>query len=163
MKKLALVVDTNVLIDFRTQPKDGAAREFMTFALCHSDEIRLGAAAHSLKDVFCIVERDLKRQSAISGAFDPEAAGIAARRSAWATIEQLTGSIEVVGSDYMDALLAAKYRGLHDYYEDNLVIAACRRMKADALVTSDQALLKHAPVLALTPADALKWLRTELD
>lgn len=156
----ALVVDTNVLVDFRTMPKGNESRAFMTWALCHG--VRLGVAAHSLKDMFNIVERDLKRQNAFDGAIDPEAAGAAAREAAWATVRLLIEKLEVIGSDYMDAFLAAKYQPLHDYYEDNLVIAACHRMKADALVTNDRKLIRHAPVLAMTPGDALKLLEVEL-
>lgn len=156
----ALVVDSNVLIDFRAMPKGNDSRAFMTWALRHG--VRLGVASHSLKDVFNVVERDLKRQNALAGGISPESAGAAAREVAWATVRLLIGKLEVVGSDYMDALLATKFQPLHDYYEDNLVIAACHRMKADALVTNDQKLIRHAPVLAMTPGDALKWLEVKL-
>jgi len=156
----ALVVDSNVLIDFRTMPKGNDSRAFMTWALRHG--VRLGVASHSLKDVFNVVERDLKRQNALAGGINHEAAGAAAREVAWATVRLLIDKLEVVGSDYMDALLATKFQPLHDYYEDNLVIAACHRMKADALVTNDQKLIRHAPVLAMKPGDALKWLEVKL-
>ena len=156
----ALVVDSNVLIDFRTMPKEHESRAFMSWALSH--DVRIGVASHSLKDVFNMVERSLKRQNAIDAKIDPEVAGIAAREAAWTTIELLVDAVEIVGSDYMDALLATKYRPLHDFYEDNLVVAACHRMKADALVTNDRQLIRHAPVLTMTPGDALKWLQTEL-
>ncbi len=160
MERPALIVDTNVLIDFRTQPKGDESRSFMTWAIRH--DIRLGVAAHSLKDVFNVVERDLKRQNLADPVIPPESVGAAARVSAWATISLLLEKMEVVGSDYMDALLATKYRNLHDYYEDNLVVAAYHRMKADALVTNDQKLIEHAPVLVMTPGDALRWLQVEL-
>lgn len=156
----ALLVDSNVWIDFRTQPQGDPARSFVTWCLAH--DVRLGIAAHSLKDVFNVVERDLKRLGAADPKASPEAVGAAAREVAWATVKQLVDTVEVVGSDYMDALLATKYRNLHDFYEDNLIIAACHRMKADALVTSDRKLIGHAPILAMTPADAQKWLEIEL-
>ena len=46
--------------------------------------------------------------------------------------------------------------------EDNLVVAAAQRADATYLVTNDEALIKHAPVAALAPADALALLKATL-
>ena len=87
-----------------------------------------------------------------------ESAGRAARAAAWAAVSHILEIAEVVGSDYIDAYIAAKERVFHDYYEDNLVVAAARRMKADLLVTNDAALLKHSSVAALPLDRATEWL-----
>ena len=83
----------------------------------------------------------------------------AARAAGWAVIDHILERVELVGSDYTDAYISGKYRRLHDFYEDNLVIAAAERMGADALVTNDRALIKHAPVAAMTPSVAIEWLK----
>lgn len=40
---------------------------------------------------------------------------------------------------------------LHRDYEDNLVLAACKRAQVDYLVTNDRKLLEHADLAAKTP------------
>lgn len=51
--------------------------------------------------------------------------------------------------------LARKYQRINEDFEDCLVLAAAQRAKADFLVTSDEALLRHAPVTALSVDDLL--------
>ena len=43
--------------------------------------------------------------------------------------------------------------------EDDLLLAAAARVDADYVVTSDRALLRHAPVACLDPADMRALLR----
>ncbi|MFR1638350.1 MAG: hypothetical protein ACLSVD_03740 [Eggerthellaceae bacterium] len=42
------------------------------------------------------------------------------------------------------------------------MVAAAQRADATYLVTNDEALIKHAPVAALAPADALALLKATL-
>ena len=58
-----------------------------------------------------------------------------------------------------EALRAMTYRDLHDDFEDDLLLAAAARVDADYVVTSDRALLRHAPVACLDPADMRALLR----
>ena len=161
MTSPALLLDTNVWHDFEMgEDSDRKSSELVLWALAH--DVRLGIAAHSLKDLFTLIERDLKAENRKYPLIEAEQSGSAARAVAWGALASIIEHVEIIGSDYMDAYLALKYRTLHDYYEDNLVIAACERMKADVLVTSDQKLLKHAPVLCMTPAAALGWLQIKL-
>ena len=153
----SLLLDTNVWFEYEMgDAPERKSSELVLWAITH--DTRLGIAAHSLKDLFCLIERDLKRRSVNDS---PASSGPAARAAAWGALTALRDNVEIIGSDFMDAYLGMKYRGLHDYYEDNLVIAACERMKADVLVTNDQKLIKHAPVLAKTPAETLEWLRVK--
>lgn len=55
-----------------------------------------------------------------------------------------------VGADSSDVWLVRKYQRIHADFEDCMVLAAAQRAKADYLVTSDEALLRHAPVAALS-------------
>lgn len=58
-------------------------------------------------------------------------------------------------SRFLGVQLARKYQRTHEDFEDCLVLAAAQRVKADFLVTSDEALLHHAPVAALSVDDFL--------
>lgn len=152
----ALLIDTNVWLDIEYGERGGWPTEFLIAA--RMADARLGIAAHSLKDVYYLIQRKIKLDDQRAGGVDPQRSAAAARAAAWAVVEHILEVVEVVGSDYLDAHLATKQRRIHDDYEDDLVIAAAMRMKADLLVTSDQALLKHAPIAALTPQDAIPWL-----
>ena len=161
MKAPALLLDTNVWVDLQLPGENSDdVRSFFHAAWRH--EARLGIAAHSLKDVFTIIERRIKQLENNERKMDPEHAGPAARAAAWAAVGHIIERAEVVGSDYMDAHLAVKDRVFHDFYEDNLVVSAARRMEADLLVTSDRSLLKHAPVASLTPARAVEWMEARV-
>ena len=178
MTRPALLIDTNVWLDVEFGERGGWPTEFLV--ACRMADARMGIAAHSLNDIFYLIQRRLKLDRQRMGRDDlrlgvdgqqlgdgqrrgrrrddPESIAPAARIAAWAVVEHILEVAEVVGSDYMDALLATKHRSIHDDYEDDLVIAAAMRMNADLLVTSDQALIRHAPIAALTPQDSIHWL-----
>ena len=158
MTRPALLVDTNVWLDVEFGERGGWPTEFLIAA--RLADARMGIAAHSLKDVYYLIQRRIKLDDQRLGGVDPQRSASAARIAAWAVVEHILEVAEVVGSDYMDAHLATKHRCVHDDYEDDLIIAAAIRMKADLLVTSDQALIKHAPIAALTPQDATHWLES---
>ena len=157
MTRPALLIDTNVWLDIEFGERGAWPTEFL-IAVRMADA-RMGIAAHSLKDIHYLIQRKIKLDDQRLGAADPQRSAAAARVAAWAVVEHIMEFAEVVGSDYMDAHLATKYRRVHDDYEDDLIIAAAMRMKADLLVTSDQALIKHAPIAALSPQDAIHWLK----
>lgn len=156
MTRPALLVDTNVWLDLEFGERGGWPTEFLVAA--RMADARMGIAAHSLKDVYYLIQRRIKLDDQRLGGVDPQRSAAAARAAAWAVVEHIMEVAEVVRSDYIDAHLATKQRRLHDDYEDDLIIAAAMRMKADLLVTSDQALIQHSPIAALTPQNAIHWL-----
>ena len=158
MTNPALLVDTNVWLDV-VFGSSGSSPAVEFFSIARSEGARMGIASHSLKDVYYLLQRRLKLLDKKTGAVPPERSAPAARVAAWAAVSHIMEFAEVVGSDYSDACLAAKHRTIHDDFEDDLVIAAALRMKADLLVTSDRVLIGHSPVAALTPADAAHWLQ----
>lgn len=156
MTRPVLLIDTNVWLDMEFGEPGGWPTEFLIAA--RMADARMGIAAPSLKDVYYLIQRKIKLDDQRLGGVDPQRSAAMARTAAWAVVEHIMEVAEVVGSDYMDAILALKHRRIHDDYEDDLVIAAAMRMKADLLVTSDQTLIKHAPIAALTPQNAIHWL-----
>ena len=152
----ALLIDTNVWLDIEYGKRGGWPMEFLVAA--RMADARLGIASHSLKDVYYLIQRKIKLDDQRLGGVDPERSAAAARTAAWAVVQHILDNAEVVGSDYLDAYLATKQRRIHDDYEDDLIIAAAMRMNADMLVTSDRALLAHAPIAALSPQDVIHWL-----
>ena len=84
----------------------------------------------------------------------------AIKQSAVSSVRAIMEFYTAVGADGSDLWLADKYLPMHGDFEDNLVLSACRRAKADYLVTNDQGLIGHADILAKTPADMATLLET---
>ncbi len=159
-RRFSLLLDTNVWIDYYLgyRPLHKQACELLRLA------VRLDAdvlyAATSSKDLFFLIEADFKREyrRAHGGTLDAEGA-TAADAMAWGCLEHLTENATAVGCDLSDIWLARKQRSLHADYEDNLIVAAAQRARADLLVTSDERLLRHCPVAALDIPGAIAALR----
>lgn len=157
MTRNAFLLDTNVWLDM-VLPGDNHDAVHAFVLAARAEDARLGIAAHSLKDVYVLMQRRLKLDNKKDGKIPADKIEPASRVVAWSIVQNIIETAEIVGSDYSDAYIAAKQRPIHDDFEDDLVIAAAMRMKADFLVTSDAALLRHAPVAALSPEDATTWL-----
>ena len=82
----------------------------------------------------------------------------AIRQLAWGCMRNMNEVATPIGADVSDIWLADKYLKIHPDFEDNLVLAACRRVKADFLVTNDAQLIAHADVVAKTPEQMLQLL-----
>ena len=120
--------------------------------------MHLGIAPHSLATVFYVVHRSLKRIGMAEGRFLEEESAAASKEAAWGVVNNIMEYAEVIGADGSDARIAALHKGAHDVFEDDLVIAAARRMNADLIVTDDLAFARHCPLPAMTVDDALRWI-----
>ena len=153
-----IVVDTNVWLDyfmgFRNLHDD--AKRFIVEA-CRQD-IPLVVPAHALKDVFFLVQQQLKAENKRDGKLGPQAAAECARRTAWAVIDCIMDMAAVGPSDQSDAWIASKQRSLHSDYEDNLVVACGMRLDARLLVTNNQSLIRHSAIPALDAKHAYELI-----
>ena len=154
----ALVLDTNVWLDYFLAERPGHADAFRFVDAAVEAEVPLLVASHSMKDFWYLFWQSNKHANAREGSMEAEEASQTAKHVSWAVVEHISDLATVVGSDESDAWLARKMRSTHDDYEDNLVVAAALRAKPDLLVSSDQALIAHCPVAAATPKDALGYL-----
>jgi len=162
LKPNAILLDTNVWINSQLGMHAGYedARNLLIYA--RQQHIRIGIAFHSLTDVFYVVRRELQhaneQASPNESTIPPECIAAAAKEAAWGVINSIMDYAEVVGGDGSDARIAALHKALHDDYEDDLVYAAARRMGANLIVSDDLTFVKHAPLPAMTTADALRWI-----
>lgn len=150
-----VLLDTNVWLDAfdGARPRSREASELVE--LCVARGVDLLYAVESVKDVFYLVGASLKRQARAEG--DGLTEGQLAAISAYASscVATMDEVATAVGADAADVWLARKYQRIHADLEDCLIMAAATRAGADLLVTSDEALLRHAPVAVLGVADAL--------
>lgn len=155
----SLLIDTNVWIDhfLAERPKHDEATSLVQFAYEHEYPLLYPAAI--TKDVFYLVANAFKRdmRSATGKLTRHESA--AATETAWGCVNSMRELGTAVGADESDLWMACKLQSVHDDLEDNLAIAAAERANATYLVTNDEALIKHAPVAALTPGNALALLQ----
>jgi len=154
-----ILLDVNVLIDnYLSGRRHGEASRRLIDA-CRLAGIDMVYSASSVQNVFYVVTSTLKRAIREEGREVSETDARAISRIAWECVDNLEEIGAPVGVDASDLWLARKHCILHADFEDDLVIASCLRAKVDYLVTNDEALLKKAPVAALTSADMLSLLK----
>ena len=159
--RLSLLCDTNVWLDHYLGFRPGHEEVASFMAQATEADAELLVPFASLKDFYYLMQIELKRCARSDGSPLGEGDGAAIREIAWAALDSLTEVASIVGGDASDVWLARKQRPLHDDFEDDLVIAAALRSKADFLVTSDERLLQHAPVAALSPTDMSIYLAAQ--
>ena len=155
---LKIMVDANVWVDsFCVDHAESlAARAFIGRAA--ESGAMLLFPVHIAKDVLYVVQHELKRRVIAKKGSVDEASARAIGEAALAFVRNMTENATAVGADASDLWLADKYLTLHHDYEDNLVLAACRRVGADYLVTNDRKLLEHADLAAKTPRQMMPIL-----
>lgn len=150
-----VLLDTNVWLDAfdGARPRSREASELID--VCARRGIDLLYAVGTAKDVYYLVGASLKRQVRTAGEALSEDQARAIATYAAACVANMGEIATAVGADSSDVWLARKYQRIHAGFEDCMVLAAAQRSKADFLVTSDEALLRHAPVAALSVDDFL--------
>lgn len=156
-----ILLDTNALVDFLLGREPGCSACKRIIALSDSSKQVLYVSSTSVKDAYYLVRSGLKRaERNVSGSVDERQAR-AISEVAWACVRQVLDTALVVPIGRGECFDAVTMKVLHDDFEDDLILAAAREVKADFLVTSDEKLMKHAPVACLTPMDMAALLVEE--
>lgn len=155
-----ILLDTNVWLDafLPERAARSKARELISLVLRY--DVDLLYPVHIVPDVFYLSLIDVKRL--LKGQGSDELVAQAARTTAWEYVNTMREVATAVGADGSDVWLASKWEYLHADMEDNMVLAAAKRAKADYLVTGDRKLLAHASlagVAAVSPEDMLAVLK----
>lgn len=150
---ISIMVDTNVWVDSFCQWHMRTDSALRLFRAARKQKAELLYPAHCLKDILYLLTHEYKRKALEEEGHLSESMSTAIKQSGIAAIRAIMEYHTAVGSDGSDLWLADKYLPIHSDFEDNLVLAACRRAKVDYLVTNDKRLIKHANVLAKTPDD----------
>lgn len=158
LKPRALMLDTCIWVNSQIGTNRGheAARKLIVAA--RKRGMQLGIAPHSLSTVFYVVCRHLGRFKAKDDSVSPECAAAAVKETAWGVVNSIMDYAIVIGADGSDARIAALHKSVHDDFEDDLVLAAARRMRADLIVSDDLGFVKHSPLPIMTADDALRWI-----
>lgn len=144
-----VLVDTNVWLDNYLPDRVGSASAKEFLARAHAGGMQLVYAVHGLKDVYYIIQREMKRLAHMNGNLT-EASALAIRASARACIENMRELATAVGADESDAWMACRYLACNDDLEDNFVLAAAKRARADYIITNDETLMRKSTVPTIT-------------
>ena len=150
-----VLLDTNVWLDAFDGARPRSREANGLIDACVRKGIDLLYAVGTVKDVYYLVGASLKRETRAAGEVLSEDQVSAISAYATACIANMDEIATAVGADSSDVWLARKYQRIHADFEDCLVLAAAQRAQADCLVTNDEALLRHAPVAALSAGDFL--------
>lgn len=101
-----------------------------------------------------VLENEFKRAARRELGSVDEHVAAAAKKAALGCMRNMSEIATAVGADASDAWLANKYLSMHLDFEDNLVLAACRRAQVDYLVTNNRTFIAHADVVAKTSRHA---------
>lgn len=152
-----LLLDTNIWMDnyFAHRPLCQAARKLITYAV--ERNFTLAYAATSTKDLFFLARSELKRLARQAAGSLSEESALACSSLAWGFLQNMTEVAVAVPVGEPQIWLATHYRGLHEDYEDDLILAAAESSKADYLVTNDKALFGKASTPTFTSVDMLAY------
>ena len=156
-----VVLDVNVILDNYLPGRVNAAASRALIDRCRFEGIEMLYSAASVQNVFYVIVSSLKRAARLEERELGANGSRAIHQMAWACVDNLNELGTPIGLDGSDLWVAGKCRKLHPDLEDDLVVAACKRVNADYLATNDQVLLKRSPVPALAPASLLALLETE--
>lgn len=153
------LVDTNVWLDHflaRTE-RHGEVSAFLGRAHC-SETAALYVASLSIKDVAFLLERTMKSYARADGRPLSEDVAAAARETAWGCVRSMVALAMIVPVGFDEVMRACTYKGVHDDFEDDLILGAATRAGVDYILTHDQTFAKRAPVPCIDVGQAAQLL-----
>ncbi len=148
----SFVVDTNVWVDFFLRVSPHYEKICSFFELVSKRGGTLAYAPTTLKDVFFIIPRRLRREA------HGDEQAVSFTPAAWACMRMMTEIAVAAPQSLAECELAWMLRNAHDDLEDNLVIAAAETCNADYVVTYDKQMLERFAPACITPERALELL-----
>ena len=150
-----LLVDTCAWIAYLVGEEPGCSEVRGLFEECARQDVTMLYAPTTLKDVFYIVPRRLRRDAVAAG---EDVEGLSFAPAAWACVRTMTEIAVAAPQALPECDLAWMLRHEHDDFEDNLILACAETCGADYVVTFDKLLLERFSPACITPAQALSLL-----
>lgn len=154
-----LLVDTNIWLDYFIPERANHKLVLQFIQKAIEADAELLYAAISAKDIYYQFAKDRKMKARLenNGTLSPEDSHTI-NVIAEAVIKNLSQIATGVACDSSDIWLAQKYCTQHSDFEDNFIVTAAQRAKADYLVTNDEKLLRHCPVASADVIDAITFI-----
>lgn len=151
---LKLVVDVNVWLDYyldRGSRHEAAGKVVEAAA---GERAALYVTDGILKDFFFLFQQTLKEMYRSAGLAIDADLSASIEQTAWACLRNIMHLALVVPLGAGEVWEAFALRPQHGDFEDNLVVAAAKRVEADYIVTADRQLGRRSPVPCLDVAEA---------
>lgn len=152
-RRMRLLADTNIWLAYflkYEQLYEPCARIVEAAA---DSRIDLFVAPSTVKDVFYLVPRALRRMDAQDGR-----ESVSYRPAAWACIEFMLDAATPAPQSMAECEGARMLRQTIGDFEDGLILASAETIDADFILTYDRELLKQLPEVFITPARALELM-----
>ncbi len=160
-RPLLVMVDTNVWVDLFVPGRPNREESIAFLAAARDAGVELAFTLDIARAVFRIVSYEAKAWVRQGKGALPEDYARAIASQSWDFVESMQELGTAVGSSTSDLWFASRMRDEHADIEDDLIVAACRRIGADYLVTNDRALMSHASVATVTPAMMTRLLEVQ--
>lgn len=155
-----LLLDTNIWVDNYLGVRGARTQSRELIDYCLGAGVDLCVSIPSMKDIYYRIGAFLKADLRDSGEEVTESAARAIEQIAWQSVLNMTECATIVPMDFPDIVEARRFHEVHADLEDDLVLAACKRARADYLVTTDRKLLRKGAVATLDPTDMLALLKS---
>lgn len=158
-QRMKLSLDTNVWINYflKEEPNYRDCAKLLETAI--AVEANLFVAPTTLKDVFYLIPRCLRRQDVREGRADEASYAPAA----WACVDFMLDIATPTPLSLAECSMARMLRTRFGDFEDNLLLATNETAQVDYIVTYDRPLLKQFPEVFVTPRRALELLGANSD
>ena len=140
---MKVLIDTNVVIDYLTDHVDFAEAAEMVFDLCEQNELVGILTANTITDIYYIMRKLIGREKTIQN------------------LKLLFSVFETSDIGKSDLLRAIDLE-MKDF-EDALIAACAKRIKADYILTRNTRDFANSPIHGITPKDFLMLFKGKCD
>ena len=151
---LKLVVDTNVWLDYYLDRGPRHEAVGRVIAATAGERAAVYVTDGILKDFFFLFQQTLKEMHRSDGLVIDANLAASIEETAWACLRNIMHLALVVPLGAGEVWEAFALRPQHGDFEDNLIIAAAKRVDADYIVTADRQLGRRSPIPCLDVAEA---------
>lgn len=163
-----ILIDTNVWIRYFLGEEPWCQDIKLLLEECNSNDIEVYYCPTSLKDIFYLIPRIMKREASgeVSAGTSVSTSGIdtyyaplpgeaSYAAAAWACIRAMQDMATAAPLTGVECEFSWMLRGNHPDLEDDLIVACGETCGADYVVTYDDGLIKHFPAACVMPKDLL--------
>lgn len=152
-----VLVDTNVWLAYFLGVQPQCSESLRMIEACLASGTELVYAPTAPKDVFYIIQRELRRRQVeqVDGGDEQAKSnrGVSFAPAAWACVERMGELATAAPLGAAECELARMLRSKHGDYEDDLVIACAETVDARFVATFDEQLISRFSPVCVRPAD----------
>lgn len=151
-----VLVDTNVWLSYFLGAEPGCEEALRMIETCLASGVGLLYAPTAPKDVFYIVQRELRRRERDEPDVGIRHEATSMASVAWACVDRMSELATAAPMGVAECELARMFRSRHEDLEDNLVMAVAETSCARFVATFDQQLIRRFSPACARPRDVAR-------